>query len=569
MTSSIAWNLISAYSKGYDWYRCGLMNAMQPWAGSYGTFGSDAGAWSAGPMVWASAHTTQFSAPGTWSYLAVGPGGGAGTLLGGGSYVTLVDAESGNFTVVVEKLSAASACIRAGSPSYGKTPERATLQLAGGLAAVTGLHVWRTHWAFGGPGDETEEFAYAGLLPVVGGAVTLDVDMDSVYTLTTLAGGSKGSHGIPAQPSLFPAVWEDDFEACVPPAEASYVCDMSGAMECVASGDPAHGVVLAMQTPLIPVPSGGDLNPHSLIGSLDTVNASLAVDARLPAAGGAMLIGVRAQHNNYDPPNPNPATGALLEIAVANASAEGVFSLWPSVAAAVQGTAPLLRGPAPGVRAGTWHAYRLDANGSTVRAWLDGAPLFPPFEAASLVPPNGHALLGAPGWGNESGLPAFDNLRLYSAFSACGSDPLSVAPGAPASVVQCSSEAGIAAGAVWAFNTSAYSPDAPPGRLSLLSAPGLCLAAGPSNTALLAECDAGDAAQAWRFTFVNALSNHVASAASGLCLDNGATGDWARAVVGAPLRLTPCSGADGQPFHFDTASGQVVSVTTATCVGVC
>lgn len=574
VTSSIAWNLISAYSKGYNWYRCGLMNAMQPWAGSYGTFGVDDSSWSAGPMIWASAHTAQFSAAGSWSYLAVGPGGGAGTLIGGGSYVTLIDSASANFTVVVEKLSAAAACIRPGSPgpSYGTTPERATFQLAGQLAAAAAsLHVWRTHWAFGGPGDETAEFVYEGTLPVVGGAVTLDIDMDSVYTLTTLAGGRKGSHGIPAPPSLFPGEWEDDFEACVPPAEAPYVCDMSGAMECAASGDPAHGVILAMRTPLIPVPSGGDLNPHSLIGALDTVNMSLSIDAQVPAGGGALLIGVRAQHNNYDTAAPNTAIGALLEIAVANASAgSGEFSLWASAGAAVNGTAPLLRGPAPGVLAGAWHSYRLDANGSAMRAWLDGTPLFPPFEAAAgLIPPNGHALLGAPGWGNESGLPAFDNLRLYSSFSACGADPLSIVPGAPVSVVQCSSEAGVAAGAVWTFNASAYPPAASPGRLSLLSAPGLCLAAGAGGAAVLAPCDAGDAAQAWRFTFVNALNSRLASVASGLCLDNSATGDPARAVIGTALSLVPCRGGDAQSFHFDTASGQLVSVPSSTCAGVC
>jgi len=85
VTSSIAWNLISAYSKGFNWYRCGLMNAMQPWVGSYGTFGAEADAWSAGPMIWASAHTTQFTEVGSWSYLATGARGGSGLLLGGGA----------------------------------------------------------------------------------------------------------------------------------------------------------------------------------------------------------------------------------------------------------------------------------------------------------------------------------------------------------------------------------------------------------------------------------------------------------------------------------------------------
>lgn len=519
-------------------------------------------------MIWASAHTTQFTEVGSWSYLATGALGGSGLLLGGGSYVTLKNFATGDFTIVIEKLSTSSACIRPGSPgpSYGVMPERATLWLRGGLAATQSLQLWRTHWAFGS-NDTTEEFSYQGDVPVVGGALTIDVDMNSVYTLTTLTSGRKGSYGIPPQPSLFPNAWTDDFEGCVPPAEAAYVCDMSGAMECADSGDPLHGVVLAMMTPLIPVPSGGDLIPHSFIGALDTVNASIIIDARLPERGGALLIGLRGQHQNFDEPTPNPIVGALLEVAVNNSTQSATFSLWPSAAAAVDGNNPILTGLAP-VRAGVWYTYRLDANGSTLRGWVDGAPLFDPFENASVFPPNGHALLGAPGWGNEVGLPQFDNLHLYASYSPCGVAP-SLFPGAHASIVQCSSEAGIQPGAEWSFNASAYGPTATPGFFMLTSAPNLCLAATVEHTVELAVCDESDASQSWLFTYVNALSSQVASVAQGLCLDNAASGDPARAVIGTPLALAPCSGSQSQSYHFDTASAQIVSVLTSTCVGVC
>ncbi|CUI14711.1 glycoside hydrolase, putative [Bodo saltans] len=68
MTASIIWNLIASYMKGTNWYRAGLMSAMQPWVGSYGTWHAN-GEWTVGPMIWASAHTTQFSEPGTFAYL--------------------------------------------------------------------------------------------------------------------------------------------------------------------------------------------------------------------------------------------------------------------------------------------------------------------------------------------------------------------------------------------------------------------------------------------------------------------------------------------------------------------
>ena len=57
------WNLLSAYMKGTNWYRAGIFNAMQPWNGAYGSWLSD-GTWTVGPMVWATAHTTQFTQPG-------------------------------------------------------------------------------------------------------------------------------------------------------------------------------------------------------------------------------------------------------------------------------------------------------------------------------------------------------------------------------------------------------------------------------------------------------------------------------------------------------------------------
>lgn len=80
------------------------MTALQPWSGSFGTFAKD-GSWTAGPMVWATAHTTQFSEPGSWAYLAVAANSsdarasGAGMLAGGGSFVTLKNFATGDFSI--------------------------------------------------------------------------------------------------------------------------------------------------------------------------------------------------------------------------------------------------------------------------------------------------------------------------------------------------------------------------------------------------------------------------------------------------------------------------------------
>jgi hypothetical protein len=98
--------------KGTNWYRAGLMNALSPWSGAFGSQ-TASGAFTAGPMIWAAAHTTQFTKAG-WSYLPVGTGTGtgAGQLANGGTYVTIADWTSGDltgaaadYTIVIEKMS--------------------------------------------------------------------------------------------------------------------------------------------------------------------------------------------------------------------------------------------------------------------------------------------------------------------------------------------------------------------------------------------------------------------------------------------------------------------------------
>jgi hypothetical protein len=123
-------------------YKAGIFDAMHPWNGHYGSWTAD-GSWTVGPMVrapgcvwgdggagdarrlarspaaplsahpphfshplprlqvWATAHTTQFTAPG-WLYTLIGngPGTGSGNLAVGGTYVSLVDPTGTQFTMV-------------------------------------------------------------------------------------------------------------------------------------------------------------------------------------------------------------------------------------------------------------------------------------------------------------------------------------------------------------------------------------------------------------------------------------------------------------------------------------
>ena len=227
------------------------MTAYQPWGGHFGSLA----------MIWATAHTTQFAKAGSFSYLlnGTGAGTGSGLLAHGGSYVTLENFASGDFSIVIEKMTRDhSPCCRPGLPAFSTAPEQATFHLAGAPAKATTLQVWRTHWSFGAPGDRTTEFELQTSITVAGGAFSILIEQDSVYTITTLTTGNKGIFAEPPPHAVFPTTHVDDFESCAASAEAPYFSDQNGIFECQPkSADPAHGVVMRQMVPLQPVTWGG------------------------------------------------------------------------------------------------------------------------------------------------------------------------------------------------------------------------------------------------------------------------------------------------------------------------
>jgi len=219
MTSSICWNLLAAYMKGTMWYRAGLMTALTPWSGAYGSIRAQE-SFSAGAMIWATAHTTQFTEPG-WSYLANGTGAGTGSgfLQLGGSYVTIKNFDTGDFSIIIEKMSRnQSFCVRPHVREFETASENATFLLGGELAAnTTTLYLWRSHWAHS-QNDTTVEFEQQSPVVISNGQFSLEILVDSVYTLTTLNTGQKGAHSTPPNPALFPEIHVDDFSTCAVPS---------------------------------------------------------------------------------------------------------------------------------------------------------------------------------------------------------------------------------------------------------------------------------------------------------------------------------------------------------------
>ena len=554
MTASINWNLIAAYMKGTNWYRAGLMSAMQPWVGSYGTWRHD-GSWTVGPMIWASAHTTQFSTPGNWSYLHHGDG--AAHLANGGSYVTLKNFATGDFTIVIEKMSRDhSSCVRPYLPGYDTSSETAVIQLQGGLASVQSLHLWETHWAYY-DGDTSSEFVNMGTVPVVGGKVTLNLTVNSLYTLTTVSTGHKGQYPIPQQPTLFPEAFTDDFENCRISGEGRYFTDQNGIWECVPSNDPTHGTVMRQMVPLRPVTWGGDIRPHSLIGHRDGMNHSLVVDAYIEEPGASVLLGLRMQGTD-------DSSGILWGI-----DTSSKWGLWSSVSA-VTLPSPWSGSSAVPISAGRWFTYRMDVNGTLLNVWINGIAVVSNLDV-SLFTASGHGLIGTFQYGQYT---QFDNFQLYTSYKKCGKPIQTAAVGDAISVVECNSEVGLVPSSTWKFNAVPNAGKSN-GTISLRGRPDLCIAAVQSATAdpwwlQLASCNANDPLQSWSWTLDGIAPDServsfIFLPAFDRCLDI----YQQRAHIGAAMDAWPCNAGGNQAFFFDYDAGEVGNEGTATCLGLC
>ncbi|XP_063080175.1 galactocerebrosidase [Engraulis encrasicolus] len=214
MTATISWNLVASYYEKLPFGRDGLMTAEEPWSGHYVVESP----------IWITAHTTQFSQPG-WSYLQT-----VGHLKSGGSYVALTD-RHGNLTVVIETMTHDhSVCVRPPLPYYKVTPQTATFHLSGSFASISQLQVWKSRLDF--KTGKPVFFQKLDPVKVSDGSFSLSLDVDEVYTLTTITTAQKGTHPDPPPSAPFPKLYKDDFNVQKPAfSEAPHFADQTGVFE--------------------------------------------------------------------------------------------------------------------------------------------------------------------------------------------------------------------------------------------------------------------------------------------------------------------------------------------------
>ncbi|XP_053884132.1 galactocerebrosidase isoform X3 [Malaclemys terrapin pileata] len=320
MTSTIAWNLVASYYQVLPFGRDGLMTAQEPWSGYYAVEGP----------IWITAHTTQFTHPG-WHYLQVD-----GHLKDGGSYVALTDG-LGNLTIIIETMTYRhSQCIRPPLLPFIVSPQKAIFYLKG-------------------------SFVHEGMF-------SLNLDVDEVYTLTTLMTGRKGTYPDPPQSKPFPSNYKDDFNIRNPPfSEAPYFADQTGVFEYfVNTSDPGDHIFTLRQVVVQrPITWASDADQAiSIIGGFKWVNVTITCDVYIERLGnGGVFIAGRVNNGGI---YVRRSKGLFFWV-----FADGTYR----VTGDLSGEEVLMKGMS-GVRARVWHTLTLNLKGSSASGLLNGYPLW-------------------------------------------------------------------------------------------------------------------------------------------------------------------------------------------------
>ncbi|NXF37154.1 GALC Galactocerebrosidase, partial [Nyctibius bracteatus] len=366
MTATIAWNLVASYYEELPFGRCGLMTAQEPWSGHY----------KVEAPIWITAHTTQFTQPG-WSYLQVD-----GHLEGGGSFVALTDG-LGNLTIIIETMTHNhSQCIRPPLPHFSVTPQRATFYLKGSFYMVETLQVWHSRLGF--ESGNSSLFQQLHPVKVCKGSFSLDLNMDEVYTLTTLKTGQKCGCPEPPAPQPFPSNYKDDFNIRNPPfSEAPNFADQTGVFEYFINASDPGDHVFTLRQVLVhrPITWASDADQTiSLIGNFQWVNMTVTCDIYIEKQcdGGVFIAGRVDNGGIYV----RRTKGVFFWV-----FADGTYRVTGDLA----GEDILMKGLS-GVRDNVWHTLTLNIQGTSVSGLLNGYPLWENVTISK--PSNGWAAIG-------------------------------------------------------------------------------------------------------------------------------------------------------------------------------
>ncbi|PYT79535.1 MAG: galactosylceramidase [Acidobacteria bacterium] len=252
ITATEIWSPVTSYYDNLAAPGSGLMLANTPWSGHF----------EISPMVWVTAHTTQFAAPG-WQYID----SSCAPLAGGGSYVTLKSPSNTGYSMIVETINA-------------KEAQRIEVHLTGGLSQGP-AHVWET--------NASKTFEHVADISPRDGTFNLMLDQDSIYSITDTTGQAKGA-AAPPPPAPFPFPYADDFEHTEVDRSPRYFADQDGAFE-VRPCKQRPGRCLDQVITRQPIPWSPLPDPYTYLGDAHWQDYTLSADALLSGLGDITLLG--------------------------------------------------------------------------------------------------------------------------------------------------------------------------------------------------------------------------------------------------------------------------------------
>lgn len=355
----------SGITKAVLWYGIAGLYTMEPYSGEKeATLRANwpwSGHYSINPSLWAYAHYGQFSEIG-WTYLD----GGSGELASGGTYVTL-KSPGQDYSMIVETKDATGA-------------QQLRFDVGAGLSRGA-LAVWRS--------NAKQHFVRQADVVPVDGVVTLQLDPESVYSITSTRGQRKGSFDkIPAL-KAFPFPYRETFEQYVRPEQWGYLpryfADIAGAFE-LAACPGAKGRCLRQAAPVPTISWAPDWQPYTIIGDDRWSDYEVSVDVYLHAGDAAGVMG-RINHvgTGYGiiPKGyfAQLSADGQLKLVVVRGKADKKALVGDSEQQAliraqndlsVGGEKVLATARVGRVAPGQWHTLKLGFKGSRITAYVDG-----------------------------------------------------------------------------------------------------------------------------------------------------------------------------------------------------
>jgi galactosylceramidase len=230
--------------------------ARSPWSGNY----------QVREALWGYAHYGQFTEPG-WQYL----NHGYGELAAGGSFVTL-KSPSDDYSIIVETKDA-------------NGPQQIRFKVAEGLSRKQ-LSVWHS--------DQNAQFMKESTIQPAQGTITVTLQPNSIYTLSTTTGQHKGTFPNIPKPKPFPFPYYETFEEYSSPASYGYLprytADIDDVFEIVERPD-GKGRSLRQTVPVPPISWAPEWRPYTILGDDQWNDYEVSADVFLNPGDSAGVMG--------------------------------------------------------------------------------------------------------------------------------------------------------------------------------------------------------------------------------------------------------------------------------------